>query len=54
MVTARCIAAALFGSMEVWMTRDERSMSELAELSHATLTALEVGLDPTTGLFRHY
>lgn len=52
-VTARCIAAAVFGAMEVWMQRDTRSMADLAELSHATLTALEKGLDPQ-GMFRHY
>ena len=52
-VTARCIAAALFGAMEVWMQRDRRTMADLAEISHATLTALEAGLDPS-GMFRHY
>lgn len=52
-VTARCIAAAVFGAMEVWMQQDSRSMADLAELSHATLTALEKGLDDR-GMFRHY
>ena len=52
-VTARCIAAAVFGAMEVWMQRERRSLAELAELSHATLTALEDGLDQR-GMFRHY
>jgi AcrR family transcriptional regulator len=52
-VTARCIAAALFGAMEVWMQRDQRTMADLAEISHATLTALESGLD-SSGMFRHY
>jgi len=52
-VTARCIAAALFGAMEVWMLREKRSLADLAELSHATLTALESGLDDD-GMFRHY
>lgn len=52
-VTARCIAAALFGAMEVWMQRDQRTMADLAEISHATLSALEAGLDPQ-GMFRHY
>ena len=47
-VTARCIAAAVFGAMEVWMLRDERSLSELAELCHAALTTIE------RGMFRHY
>jgi AcrR family transcriptional regulator len=52
-VTARCIAAAVFAAMEVWMQRDRRSMAELAELSHATLTALEEGLQ-ADGMFRHH
>ncbi|MCW2858023.1 MAG: TetR family transcriptional regulator [Marmoricola sp.] len=52
-VTARVLAAAVFGAMEVWMQREERSMADLAELSHATLTALERGLDDR-GMFRHY
>ena len=52
-VTARCIAAALFGAMEVWMLRDQRSLADLAELSHATLTSLERGLGED-GMFRHY
>lgn len=51
-VTARCIAAALFAAMEVWMRRDRRTLADLAEASHATLTALETGLGPD-GLFRH-
>jgi AcrR family transcriptional regulator len=51
-VTARCIAAAVFGAMEVWMQRDERSLAELAELSHAALTAVEDGLGDD-GMFRH-
>ena len=51
-VTARCIAAAVFGAMEVWMQRDERSLAELAELSHAALSALEAGPDGR-GMFRH-
>jgi AcrR family transcriptional regulator len=52
-VTARCIAAAVFGAMEVWMLRDKRTLADLAELSHATLTALETGLGKD-GMFRHY
>src|SRR5262249_15080062 len=31
-VTARCIAAAVFGAMEVWMTGDDRSLGELARV----------------------
>jgi AcrR family transcriptional regulator len=52
-VTSRCIAAAVFGAMEVWMQRDQRSLAQLAELSHASLTALERGLDER-GMFRHH
>jgi len=52
-VTARCIAAAVFAAMDVWMLREDRSLGELAELSHASLTALERGIDDT-GMFRHY
>jgi AcrR family transcriptional regulator len=52
-VTARCIAAAVFAAMDVWMQRDDRSLGELAELSHASLTALERGID-ATGMFRHH
>ena len=52
-VTARCIAAAVFAAMEVWMLDDDRSLGALAELSHASLTALERGLTDE-GMFRHY
>ena len=52
MLTARCIAAAVFAAMEVWMLRDERTLAELAALSHAALTAIERGM--VDGLFRHY
>ena len=31
-VTARCIAAAVFGAMEVWMLGEDRSLPELARL----------------------
>ena len=51
-VTARCIAAAVFGAMEVWMLRDERSLSELAQLCHSALTSIEGGM--VDGMFRHY
>ncbi|BBY06294.1 TetR/AcrR family transcriptional regulator [Mycobacterium noviomagense] len=43
-VTARCIAAAVFGAMEVWMLGQDRSLAELARLSHAALASLENGL----------
>lgn len=50
-VTARCVAAAVFGAMELWMQRPARALTDLATLSHAALTALEGGLDDS-GLFR--
>lgn len=46
-VTARCIAAAVFGAMEVWMDSDERSLGELARLCHAALEALREGITDT-------
>jgi len=51
-VTARCIAAAVFGALEVWMMREERSLPELAELCRAALDSLNHGM--TDGMFRHY
>jgi AcrR family transcriptional regulator len=51
-VTARCIAAAVFGAMEVWMLREERSLPELAELCRAALDSLNHGM--TNGMFRQY
>jgi AcrR family transcriptional regulator len=51
-VTARCVAAAVFGAMEVWMLRDERSLPELAELCRAALDSLNRGM--TDGMFRQY
>ncbi|GAB1814163.1 TetR/AcrR family transcriptional regulator [Mycobacterium sp. MUNTM1] len=46
-VTARCIAAAVFGAMEVWMDSHERSLGELARLCHAALEALRAGITDT-------
>lgn len=46
-VTARCIAAAVFGAMEVWMESDERSLGELARLCHAALESLRAGITDT-------
>jgi AcrR family transcriptional regulator len=43
-VTARCIAAAVFGAMEVWMVGDDRTLGELARLCHAALETLRAGL----------
>ncbi|GBE64100.1 TetR family transcriptional regulator [Mycobacterium sp. MFM001] len=44
MVTARCIAAAVFGAMEFWMLGDDRSLGELARMCHAALESLRAGL----------
>ncbi|OIN80158.1 TetR/AcrR family transcriptional regulator [Mycobacterium malmoense] len=46
-VTARCIAAAVFGAMEAWMVGDDRSLGELARLSHVALEALREGISGT-------
>jgi AcrR family transcriptional regulator len=43
-VAARCIAAAVFGAMEVWMVGDNRSLGELARMSHVALEALRAGI----------
>jgi AcrR family transcriptional regulator len=43
-VTARCIAAAVFGAMEVWMLSDERSLPELARLCRTALEAVAAGI----------
>jgi AcrR family transcriptional regulator len=43
-VTARCIAAAVFGAMEVWMLSADRSLAELARLCGAALSSLESGV----------
>ena len=46
-VTARCIAAAVFGAMEVWMLDDERSLPELARLCRTALDSLASGVVDT-------
>jgi AcrR family transcriptional regulator len=51
-VTARCVAAAVFGAMEIWMLGDERSLAELARLCQSALSSIEAGL--VDGMFRHY
>jgi hypothetical protein len=43
-VTARCIAAAVFGAMEVWMLSDDRSLAELARLCRTALESLASGI----------
>jgi len=40
-VTARCVAAATFGAMELWMTSDERSLAELASMCQTALGWLD-------------
>ena len=44
-VTARCIAAAVFGAMEMWMVGTDRSLNELARLCSAALQSLREGID---------
>jgi AcrR family transcriptional regulator len=46
-VTARCVAAAVFGAMEVWMLGDDRSLGELARVCHLALETLRTGLTET-------
>ncbi|AKS32470.1 TetR/AcrR family transcriptional regulator [Mycolicibacterium goodii] len=45
-VTARCVAAAVFGAMDIWMTGDDedRSLPELARLCRTALESLRAGL----------
>ena len=43
-VTARCIAAAVFGAMEVWMLAEDRSLPELSRLRAAALETLSKGI----------
>jgi AcrR family transcriptional regulator len=40
-VTARCIAAATFGAMELWMVAEERSLAELARMCQTVLGWLD-------------
>jgi hypothetical protein len=46
-VTARCIAAAVFGAMEAWMVGDDRSLGELARITHVALESLRGGISGT-------
>lgn len=46
-VSARCIAAAVFGAMEAWMVGEERSLGELARITHVALEALRDGISGT-------
>jgi len=43
-VSARCIAAATFAGMEVWMRSPERNLADLAALSRAALASIVDGL----------
>lgn len=43
-VTARCIAAAVFGAMEVWMLGEDRSLPELDRLCRAALDSVAGGI----------
>lgn len=43
-VTARCLAAAVFGAMEVWMLGADRSLGELARVCRAALESLRAGI----------
>lgn len=46
-VTARCVAASVFGAMELWMVGNEageRSLPELARMCRTALEALRSGL----------
>jgi AcrR family transcriptional regulator len=46
-VIARCIAAAVFGAMEVWMLGEDRSLPELRRLTREALQTLRKGIDDT-------
>jgi len=46
-VTARCVAAAVFGAMEVWMVGDDRSLGELARVCHLALETVRGGISET-------
>ncbi len=48
-VTARCIAAAVFGAMEVWMLGDDRSLPELKRLCREALQTLQKGIGDSAG-----
>lgn len=43
-VTARCIAAAVFGGMELWMVGEDRSLAELGRLCRMALESLREGI----------
>jgi AcrR family transcriptional regulator len=43
-VTARCVAAAVFGAMEVWMLSADRSLADLARMCQTALGWLTAGV----------
>jgi hypothetical protein len=43
-VISRCIAAAVFGAMEVWMLGEDRSLPELTRLTREALQTLDKGI----------
>jgi AcrR family transcriptional regulator len=43
-VISRCIAAAVFGAMEVWMLGEDRSLPELTRLTREALRTLQKGI----------
>ncbi|WP_431238787.1 TetR/AcrR family transcriptional regulator [Mycolicibacterium aichiense] len=43
-VTARCIAAAVFGAMELWMVGEDTSLAELGRLCRTALESLRKGI----------
>ena len=43
-VISRCIAAAVFGAMEVWMLGENRSLPELTRLTREALETLQKGI----------
>ncbi len=47
-VTARCVAAAVFGAMEVWMRSEDRSLPELARLCRTALVTVGAGITDMT------
>lgn len=49
-VIARCIAAATFGAMELWMVADDRSLADLAGMCRTALGWLDI----RDSLFRQY
>ena len=54
-VIARCIAAAVFGAMEVWMLGEDRSLPELTRLIREALQTVSQGIGETGSTqFRQY